>query len=170
MSMNEEAGMRRLRHSVLIFVALCGTCAAARGQSARPTRELRSPDSGYEFTSLVFKLRSIKLASSRTPGWSGPGEFFKLSEELLRYGSARDFERLAEDESPVVRVMGLVCLAQVDPARYAAVLPLRLGDRATVSVARDCVLYETTVGELALRLLTEPNFFGHAGGREAARS
>ena len=140
---------------------LCGLCPGVRGQ-IRPARaEFRSPDGRYEFTSSLFKLRSVKRVSSRTPGWSGPGEFFKLSEELLRYGSAGDFERLIEDKNPVIRVMGLVCLARADPERSAAVLPLHFGDKGIVHVSHNCVTYEATVGEIAGRLSSAPNFLGH---------
>jgi hypothetical protein len=106
--------------------------------------------------------------TSRTPGWgSRPGEFYLLSEEMLRYGSAGDFERLAEDENPVARVMGLVCLAQADAEKSAAVLPLHFGDKAVLFVSDSCVTREMTVGQIARRLLSEPNFLGHRSGPAA---
>jgi hypothetical protein len=160
--------MRKLLSSLPILLALCGLCAQARGQPAGPRPEFHTPDRRYEFTSLAFKLRGVKRVTSRTPGWTAAvGEFFRLSEEMLRYGSAGDFERLAEDENPVVRVMGLVCLARADPEKSAAVLPLHFGDQAVVDVSHNCVTYETTVGRLARRLLSEPNFLGHESGPAA---
>jgi len=121
----------------------------------------RTPDKRYELRSVVWKLRTIKQVSSRTPGWSPPGEFFNLSEDLLHYGEAKDFKKLLEDENPIVRVMGLVCLAQTDFEKYAPTLRSFLIDKAEIVLADTCLIGRTTVGQIAAHLLKDPNFLGH---------
>ena len=154
---------RRVYLSLFALAALFGlSLAEARGQSVPRPREFRSPDRAYEMTSLVWKLRSVEVISSRAVGFAGVrGEFFKLSEEVLRLGTEEDFRRMIEDENVSVRVMGLVCLAQLGVARHGDLLRRHSSDGREVRLTEGCLTHETTVGEIARRLLSEPSFLGH---------
>lgn len=153
------------RQICLFFVALTmslGGCARVHGQAVDRTQPFRTPDKRYEVRSIVWKLRSLKQISSATPGWaSQPGEFYRLSVELLRYGSADEFEKLLKDENPLVRVMGLVCLAQLDFEKHSRTLRAHAIDKAVVTLAHECVISHPTVGRIAGMLLENPDFLGH---------
>src|SRR6266850_1398453 len=78
---------------------------------------------GMKFESLnglpISKLRSINVLSDyELVGWSGKHEFFELSKEFLWAGTERDFMRFLSDRNPVVKAMGLLCLAQTDFDRH----------------------------------------------------
>lgn len=152
------------RQICLFFVAVTmspGGCARIHGQTVDRTQTFRTPDKRYEVRSIVWKLRSLKLVSSATPGWSPPGEFYKLSLELLRYGSEDEFEKLLKDENPLVRVMGLVCLAQLDFEKHSQTLRAHAIDQAVVALSDGCVISHPTVGRIAGMLLQNPDFLGH---------
>lgn len=152
------------RQICLFFVAvtmLLGGCARVHGQTVDRKQPFRTPDKRYEVRSIVWKLRSLKQVSSATPGWSPPGEFYKLSVELLRYGSEDEFEKLLKDENPLVRVMGLVCLAQLDFEKHTQTLRAHAIDKAVVTLAHGCEISHPTVGRIAGMLLKNPDFLGH---------
>jgi hypothetical protein len=154
--------------SLFLLAALAALPHESRGQSLLRPREFRSPDSAYELTWLVWKLREVEAISSRAVGFGGAkGEFFKLSEEILRLGAEEDFRRMIGDGNVTVKVMGLVCLAQLGVERHGDLLRLHSSDGRRVRVSKGCVSYETTVGEIARRLLAEPGFLGHGEKRAA---
>lgn len=151
---------------LLALAALAGPPHESRGQSALRPREFRAPSDAYELTALVRKLRGVKAVTASAVGFaSAKGEFFKLSEEILRVGTAEDFKRMAEDENVVVRVMGLVCLAQLGVGQHGEVLRSHLHDASGVALTVGCIRHDTTVGEIARRLLADPNFLGHEDQR-----
>jgi len=160
---------RKFCLSLFVPAALAGAVHESRGQSVLRPREFRSPDRAYELTSLVWKLRQAKTVSARSAGYGTGGEFFKLSEEVLLVGTGRDFRRMIEDENVIVKAMGLVCLARSGGEHGRELLRLHTSDARPVMVVKDCIVYDTTVGEIARRLLAEPNFLGHEK-REAART
>lgn len=150
--------------SLLMFL---GGCFQGNAQIVARSMSFRAPDRLYELRSIVWKLRTIKQVSSIAPGWSPPGEFFTLSEDLLRYGEAKDFKNLLEDENPIVRVMGLICLAQTDFEKYAPTLRIFLIDKAEIVLHNKCLIGRTTVGKIAAHLLEDPNFLGHRSGQSS---
>lgn len=157
--------MRRQTCLFCVTVALLLVCSVrAHGQTVDRDQPFRTPDRRYELRSVVWKLRALKQVSSATPGWAAaPGEFFKLSLELLRYGKEDDFKRLLRDENPLARVMGLVCLAQLDFAKHSQTLRAHAFDQEVVTVAHECSVFKRTVGQIAGMLLKNPNFLGHHG-------
>jgi hypothetical protein len=123
-------------------------------------------DGSANFKAAVDKLRSVEVIGGSATGFTlAPGEFFKLSQELLRNGTAEEFKGLLGDKNPVVRVMGLVCLAQTDRAAYAEIAAARRRDRANVSYMIGCVIRHATVAQLADRLVENPFFFGREEGQ-----
>lgn len=152
------------RHACLFFVTitiLLGGCVRIQGQAVDRNQLFHTPNKRYELRSIVWKLRGLKQISSATPGWSPPGEFYKLSVELLRYGNEDEFEKLLKDENPIVRVMGLVCLAQLGFEKHAPTLRAHVPDEEVVALAADCSVVNLTVGRIAGMLLKNPDFLGH---------
>ena len=118
------------------------------------------------FRVAVDKLRSVEVIGGSATGFTlAPGEFFKLTQEFLKNGTTEDFKGLLEDKNPVVRVMGLVCLAQSDRAAYAEIARAQRRDRADVSYMIGCVIRHATVAQLADRLADNPFFFGREEGQ-----
>ncbi|HEV2881441.1 MAG TPA: hypothetical protein VGX24_09215 [Pyrinomonadaceae bacterium] len=170
--MNERQREMR-RQTCLFFVIaaaiLLGGCVQAHGQTVDRNQPFRTPDRRYELRSIVWKLRTVRQVSSRTPGWSPPGEFFKLSVELLRYGNEAEFQKLLKDENPILRVMGLVCLAQLDFEKHSQTLREHAIDKAIVALADQCTIADLTVGRIAGMLLKNPDFLGHQNTIARAR-
>jgi hypothetical protein len=124
------------------------------------THKIDVGDSQSAFTAVVSKVRRLESVSYRV-GWTlAAGEFHKLSEESLRYGSLEDLHALLKDESPILRVLGLICLARsVGPEQFLAIAKPLYADRAQVKITNGCVLNRnTTVGGIAEQL-AEDRFF-----------
>jgi hypothetical protein len=162
--------MRRQTCLRFVFVAiLLAGCVPVQGQTVDRARPFRTPDRRYELRSIVWKLRTVKQVSSATPGWTPPGEFFKLSLELLRYGNEDEFRKLLTDDNPILRVMGLVCLAQLDFEKHSQTLREHATDQAVVALADQCTVSNLTVGRIAGMLLKQPDFLGHQSTDTRAR-
>jgi hypothetical protein len=155
--------MRRQICLFLVAVTMSlGGGARIHGQTVDRTQSFRTPDKRYEVRSIVWKLRSLKQISSATPGRaSQPGGFYQLSVELLRYGSEDELEKLLKDENPLARVMGFVCLAQLDFEKHTQTLRARAIDKAVVTLAHECVISHFMVGRITGMLLKNPDFLGH---------
>ena len=104
-------------------------------------------------------------------GWTlAAGEFHKLSEECLRYGSLEDFKTLLREESPILRVLGLICLAKsVGPGEFLAIAKPLYVDRARVRITNGCILNQSaTVGAIAEQLVRD-RFFLASEDKSPAR-
>lgn len=120
------------------------------------------------FDQLPAKLRSVKWLSNHDPSFGGGNEFYQLSKEFLRAYKVEDFERMIDDRNPVVRAMGLLCLAQVAAESHFLTLLSRMKDTEEVSLSEGCLVSRITVGEFARRLLSNP-YMLDPEGRRAAR-
>lgn len=60
--------------------------------------------------------------------------------------------------NPIVRAMGILCLAQTAKDDSFMVLLSHSNDEAVVYLSQGCFRSEITVGEFAKRLLADPNF------------
>ena len=67
---------------------------------------------GESLESEIEQLRKIERVTGSAVGIGGLGEFFELSKVFLRKGKEEDYLNLTEDENPVVRSMGILCLAK----------------------------------------------------------
>ncbi len=120
------------------------------------------------FDQLPTKLRSVKWLSNYDPSFGGGNEFYKLSKEFLRSYRTEDFEQMVDDRNPVVRAMGLLCLAQVAVDSHFLILLSQIKDKEEVSLSEGCLISKITVGEFARRLLRNP-YMLEAEGRRPAR-
>lgn len=60
----------------------------------------------------IQQLRKIGLVDGAAVGASPrPGNFYSLIKDFLKKGTEDDFIKLTEDENPIVKSMGLLCLA-----------------------------------------------------------
>jgi len=119
----------------------------------------------------ISKLRSVAVLSDyELVGWSGKHEFFELSKEFLWAGTERDFKRFLSDRNPVVRAMGLLCLAQTDFDKHFLTLFSHTKDKGEVSLAHGCIISRITVGEFAKRLLANPYFLEPEGKKPAMQT
>jgi hypothetical protein len=109
---------------------------------------------------VIARVRLLDRMNYRVGYGLAPGEFFMLSQECLRSGTTGDFRRLLADGMPLVRVMGLISLAQsVKTAELAAVATSMSADTAVVTYTNGCVLdLQTTVSDIAAQL-AEGRFF-----------
>jgi len=112
------------------------------------------------FESAIRKVRLLESVSYRV-GWTlEPGEFYKLFQECLKFGTVDEFKTLLRDENPIVRVMGLFCLAKsLNAEEFDAIAKPLFKDGARVKYTNGCLLNQTAaVGSLARRL-QENRFF-----------
>ena len=146
----------KMRPKVLRNISCCAFALALLASFAPSVNALNKKS---RFDAAVVRLRKMKFVMARKIGPSAltaPSEYYRLMLQCLKYGSEEDFERLLENRRPVVRVMGLVCLAQANPARYKSIHGKYVSDEAHVWVAHGCVLAQSTVGHIAKLLLKEP--------------
>jgi hypothetical protein len=133
--------------------------------AGKPGPSVDSQSSRFE--AAVGKVRRLESVSYRIGFTLEPGEFYKLSQECLKYGTADNFRGLLTDGSPAVRVLGLICLAKsVNAEEFAEVARPLFSDDAQVRYTNGCVLNQrATVGQIARRL-AEGRFFlaGENGG------
>lgn len=129
------------------LVLLCNV-GIAYAQSARPR--------GFDPQSS--QLVSVKWLSNHDPGFGGSNDFYKLSKEFLKFHDPSDFKRMVYSRNPIVKAMGLLCLAQVDPDKYWLTLLSHWKDNEVVYLHQGCIVSKITIGEFAQRLLSNPYF------------
>jgi hypothetical protein len=121
------------------------------------------------FDELSLRLRSVKSLSSHDRGWGGDNKFYKLSKEFLRFRTPEDFRKMLNDRNPIVKAMGLLCLAQSDPDENHMILLSHVGDKEEVLIHHGCVVSMITIGEFTRRLLNNPYFLDPDGQPDMMR-
>jgi hypothetical protein len=129
-------------------LVLLGNVAIALSQSSKP----------HEYDPLSTKLASVKWLSNHDPGFGGSNDFYKLSKEFLVSHNPSDFKRMLYSRNPIVKAMGLLCLAQVDPHKYWFTLLSHGKDNEEVYLHQGCIMSKVTIGEFTQRLLSNPYF------------
>jgi hypothetical protein len=146
-----------MKHSLWIVSLMCLLLSGTEASAQEPRHRGLQVDvavSQSAFTAAVRKVRRLEFVSYRV-GWTlEAGEFHTLSEECLRYGSLEDLKALLGEESPILRVLGLICLAKsVGPEEFLAIAKPLYVDRAQVRITNGCVLNQSaTVGAIAEQL------------------
>ena len=114
------------------------------------------------FDGLPSKLRKVTALSNHQPGW-GRNDFYKLSKEFLKNRSTTDFRFMLNDNNPIVRAMGLLCLAQSDADEHSFTLLGHTGDKEEVYLHDGCLISKISIGQFAQRLLANPYFLEPEG-------
>ena len=148
--------MRRLACACVLL--LIGCVAPASGQGEKPHTL---------FDPLSSKLRAIKVLSNHDRGFGGSNDFYVLSKEFLEHRTVKDFKRMSSDFNPIVRAMGLLCLAQTDAEEHYLTLALHADGKEEVYLHKGCIVSKITIGEFARRLLNNPHFLDPEGKRPA---
>lgn len=112
------------------------------------------------FTEVVKKVRRLESVSYRVGFGLAPGEFHKLTEDALRHASLDELKALLAEDNPILRVLGLICLARsVGSKEFLAIARPLYHDGAKVKITNGCVLDQSvTVGAIA-KQLAEGRFF-----------
>jgi hypothetical protein len=140
-------GVDMTKVGVAVFLVLLGNATIAEAQSKKPfTLDFQSG-----------RLLRVKWISNHDPGW-WKNEFYQLSKELLKSYKLEDFKRMANQRNPIVRAMGLLCLAQADRDESILILLSHWNDAEEVYLHQGCIVSRITVGEFAQRLLMNPHF------------
>lgn len=135
-------------NKLLTLVLLLAGVTTAHAQSSKPS----------SFDPLMTELARVKSISNHDPGWGTPNEFYKLSKQFLKSHTAADFRRMLNHFNPIVRAMGLLCLAQKEKDESFLILLAHTNDEAVVHLHQGCFISEITIGEFAKRLLIDPDF------------
>jgi hypothetical protein len=149
--------MKKLLCACLLMFAVCATPTLAQGD--KPQRF---------FDPLPSKLRAVKTLSNHDRGFGNANDFYLLSREFLTKRTEKDFKQMLRDRNPVVRAMGLLCLAEVDAREHYLVLLYHTKDGEEVYLHEGCTVSKITVGEFARRLLNNPHFLDPDGKPHAA--
>ena len=104
------------------------------------------------------KLLTVKWISNYNRGFGGSNDFYQLSKEFLKSHDSSDFRRMVNQRDPIVRAMGLLCLAQLDRDQYFLVLLSHWTDPGEVSLHEGCLVTRITVGEFVQRVFIDPHF------------
>jgi len=110
------------------------------------------------FDPSMNKLLTVKWMSNHNTGFAGSNDFYQLSKEFLQNNDASDFRRMVNQRNPIVRAMGLLCLAQLDRDQYFLLLLSHWTDPEEVSLHEGCFIKHLTVGEFVQRLFVNPHF------------
>lgn len=150
------------RYFFLLSSATVIFCASSLAQKAPSRADLNVEfvrPAKTPFEAAVIKAGKVGRISYRVGFGSAPGEFHQLVEDCLASGKVEDFEQLLFDKNPVVRVLGLICLARsLDEGDFAASARLLFNDEADVEYDNGCVIrLRGTVGQLA-RMLADGKF------------
>jgi len=129
-------------------IAMLGSFAVVEAQGIKPRA----------FDPAMNKLMTVKWISNHDPSFGGRNEFYKLSKEFLKTHDASDFRRMVNNRNPIVRAMGLMCLAQTDRDQYFLLLLSHWTDPEQVSLHQGCIVSKITVGEFVQGLLVNPYF------------
>ena len=129
-------------------IVILGSFTVVEAQSIKPRA----------FDPLMSKLLKVTSISNHDPGFAGNNEFYKLSKEFLKTHDSADFRRMASNRNPIVRAMGLLCLAQTDPDQGFPLLLFHWTDQELVFFHRGCLLSQITVGEFVQALFVNPHF------------
>ena len=132
--------------TVCCLLLLGGGITTAHAQSATP------------FDPLMTELLRVKSISNHDPGFGSPNEFYKLSKQFLKSHTPADFRRMTKHLNPIVRAMGLLCLAQTAKDESFLVLLSHSNDATVVYLHQGCFLSQITISEFAKRLLVDPDF------------
>lgn len=129
-----------------IFITLITCCLLGDFASA-----------GESLEAEINKLKTIDHVTGNAVYMSGtPGDFFILSKVFIQKGTEKDFLKMAEDENPVVRCMGLLCLAQ--NKQSLNVLKEHIADRDIVHYCPGgCMVGRITVGGFVRELFNNAN-------------
>jgi len=119
------------------------------------------------FDPLLRRLRVVKALSNYDRGFGSPNDFYVLSKEFLAGRSVKDFRRMVNDRNPIIKAMGLLCLAQTDADQLHLTLALHAEDNEEVYLWQGCNVSRITVGEFARRLTSNPYFLDPEGRRPA---
>ena len=115
---------------------------------------------GESLESEIEQLRKIERVTGSAVGIGGLGEFFELSKVFLRKGKEEDYLNLTEDENPVVRSMGILCLAK--HTKSANKLKKHITDSGIIYYfPGGCIGTRITVGKFVRNLLLDVNHLDH---------
>ncbi len=142
----DEVGIKTMKRLVTVCCLVILAALSAQAQTAKA------------LDPKITELMKVKWISNHDPGFGGGNEFYKLSKQFVKSHTAADFRRMVNHWNPIVRAMGLLCLAQTEKDESFHVLMSHSNDEAEVYLHQGCLVSKITVGEFAKRLLTEPDF------------
>jgi hypothetical protein len=148
-----------------IFVAAMSVLNAGTSASAQSINLFTPHDPGGSLVSsgldgIVWRVRLLDRVDYRVGFGLTLGQFGQLSQQCRRIATPADLKQLLTDVSPVVRVLGLVCLAKaVDAGQLAALAAPLNGDTATVEYTNGCVLDQRVTVASIFRHLVDGTFF-----------
>lgn len=124
-----------------------------------------SSSSHGDIEEAIVELKKLDAVDGAAVYASGQeGDFWKAAMKLLSWGTKADFERLLVDKKPIVRVMGMFCLTQMDWAGRGDMLRARIEARdMLLCFPGGCCGESLSEGQIAYRLIHGIGFFGGWG-------
>ncbi len=124
-------------------------------------RLLESPDE--ELDNLIKETAHEHLVDLDTVSGGAvyygaiPGDFYTVSLIVSEPFEEEKFLDMLQNDNPVVRAMGLICLARENPLLYKEKIHSLYADTASVAyVPGGCVVIGITIGDLARNIIEEP--------------
>jgi len=106
------------------------------------------------------KLAKLDMVTGEAWGFANsPGEFFTLASVFIEKGEEADCRKMLTGKNPIVRAMGVYCLARSKEEAALPDLKARLGDSGAFDlVPNGCTVERATVGTLAFCLILDRNY------------
>lgn len=137
-----------MRYVITAFCfVMLGSFAVAEAQVPR-----------QRFDPAMNKLVKVQWISNYDRGFGSDNEFYKLAKEFVNTRDSAEFRQMANQRNPIVRAMGLLCLAQTDWDHSFDLLLSHRQDPEVVFLHQGCLVTRLTVGEFVQRLFVNPHF------------
>lgn len=104
-------------------------------------------------------LKDVGIVSGYAVGYSGsPGDFYTISLIISEPFEEKIFMQFVQSDNPVIRAMGMICLARKDKLKYERQVHSFYKDTAEVKyVPMGCVISTITLDNLARKITEDPN-------------
>jgi hypothetical protein len=135
----------RFNYSLVIFIFLIVGC--------------KQNKKSYDIIPYYNQIQSLRHVGGFMVGdGPDPSEFYLLSKKILELGNAKTYTTMLEDNNPIVKSMGIVCLSYKIENSKSEINKL-IDDQTVISVFPfGCTGEYMTVGKFAAKILNIPGF------------
>jgi hypothetical protein len=90
-----------------------------------------------------------------------PTRYYEISKIFIKHAKERDINILLANKNPIIKAMGLICLANNKDISINIRLYNYVNSTEKVQLQLGCVVGESTLGILAKHLIDDPKYLGN---------
>jgi hypothetical protein len=117
-----------------------------------------SNTNALEFNNEINELAKLKAVDGKAVYYAGlKGKFYKLYEIFIVNKNEKDFLKMLKNKSPAVRIMGVLCLAQKNKAKYENEIKKLYDDEEKIDFfPHGCCGRTETTGKIVRLIMINP--------------